>query len=149
MSVDWYKVAESDLREYAGMLDAEASIKERLQVLDGSLKSIRGPVLDDVPVSGGGSHYEDHLINAITERTEKRRQLAIVQQRIRMVERGLNALDDDERMILEGFYIHPVSRHRCADILAERIPCDRVTVYRKRAAAMRKMVLHSHGYPKT
>lgn len=149
MSVNWYKAVENDLREYMGMLDAEQSIKDRLEVLNEDLKSVRGPVLDDVPISGGGSHYEDHLLNKIQERTEKRRQLAIVRQRIKMVKRGLKALNDTERDVIDGFYFNPASRNRRADALSDRLHCDRATVYRIREQAMRKMVLHCHGLPKT
>ena len=147
MSVDWYKAAESDLREYSGLLDAIKSLEERLEVL-GEV-SLRGPVLDDVPIHGGGSHYEDHILNALSERTEKKRLLAINRQRVQMIERGLKSLDGEERAILDGFYIYPMSTYRCADILAEKLSYDRVTVYRKRTAAMKKYVLHTHGLPKT
>ncbi len=147
MSIDWYKAAETDLREYTGLLDAIKSLEERVAMLSGV--SLRGPVLDDVPIHGGGSHYEDHLINEIVEADEKKRLLAINRQRVKMIERGLQSLSDEERAILEGFYIYPMSTYRCADILAEKLSYDRATVHRRRGAAMRKYVLHTYGLPKT
>lgn len=139
----WDKEAESDLRKYPGLLNAVKNLRERVEYLEASSGSLKGSVCDDVPVHGGGSHYEDRILNNLVERERKKMLLNVDEQLIAAIERGLKALTDEERMVVEGFYFHPTKA--AADSLAAKIPCDRSVVYDIRKRALYKFTVHMYG----
>lgn len=140
----WDKEAESDLRKYPGLLNATKNLSERIEYLEASSGSLKGSVCDDVPVHGGGSHYEDRILNNLVERERKRMLLDVDEQLLTAIERGLSALTDEERMVIDGFYIYPVRSDK-ADALAARIPCGRATVFRIRDRALYKFTVSMYG----
>lgn len=139
----WDKEAEADLRKYPGMLNAVQNLEERVAFLTASSECLKGPVLDDVPIHGGGSHYEDRILDNLVEREKKKALLEVNRQQIRAIERGLSALNKDERDVLEGFYIHPSKG--CVDSLIARLHCERATVYRIRTRALYNFTVNMYG----
>lgn len=139
----WDDIAIGDLRRYPGLCSSVKNLSERLRILEESAADVKGANLDRIPLSGGGSCYEDKLLNVLVEKEKKRHLLKTDLQLKKAIERGLGALDDEERRVLEGFYMYP-SRN-AADSLASRIACDRATVYRIRKRALYKFTVHMYG----
>lgn len=139
----WDKEAESDLRKYPGLLNAVKNLRERIEYLEASSGSLRGAVCDDVPIHGGGTTFEDRILNNLVERERKRMLLSANEQLIAAIERGLSVLTEDEKTILEGFYFYP--SRKAAERLADQIPCDRATVYRIRDRALYQFTVNMYG----
>ena len=83
------------------------------------------------------------LLNNIIERDKLRSNLAGTVRWIKCVEGGLSVLSEEERLILDKFYIHPVPG--AADYLASVLHLDIKTVYKRKDAAVRKFTVAMYG----
>ena len=104
--MNWRNTAIEELRSYSKICEAEKSLRERLEALEARLTSTRGASLSAVPVHGGGSHYEDMLLDTIAERDAVTGELAYTVKKRKLIERGLAVLADDEREVVDRFYIN-------------------------------------------
>lgn len=139
----WNDVAIGDLRRYPGLCSSVKNLSERVRILEESAADVKGANLDRIPISGGGSHYEERILSNLVEKEKKRSLLKTNLQLKKAIERGLSALTKEERMVLEGFYMYPTKN--AADNLASRIHCDRATVYRIRTKALYTFTIHMYG----
>ena len=60
-----------------------------------------------------------------------------------IVEGGLSVLDDEERLVLDRFYIHRAKGN--VGELCERLNVEQATVYRKRDIALRRFTIALYG----
>ena len=105
----------------------------RLDDLKASIGSIRSPAAEKLP-GGGDYSVEDAILNNMAERELLEQNIRTVEAKVRWLETGLASLTEEERMILDRFFIH-----RERDVL-ERLMADlameRSSVYRLRNSAM-------------
>ena len=109
--MNWQKEAIADLRCYRSRKMSIESMTERLKALEDKFGAIRCATTDSTPVMGGASRLEDNLINNIVERQRIGLNIDATTRLIDLTERGLSALDDRQRTVLEKFYMNRPQGH--------------------------------------
>jgi len=139
----WSDCAVQDLKKYAGLKASIDNIEERIEALEIKFTGIKGAKTDKIPVHGGGSKWEDYMLDNIVER--ERLGLLLQADRIiaGIIERGLQALDKTERHVLDRFFIHRRKDH--IDTLIEELGVEQSQIYRMKDQALYKFTIHMYG----
>lgn len=141
--MDWKQEAIEKLRQYQAKHAALQAIPEDIRILEDAVMDVRSTCTDRVRVRNSGTKTEDILIGNIAKREELKIALAQAQCWVARVDRGLAALNEEERLILEYLYIAPVKGN--LDRLCERLCVEQASVYRKRDKALRRFTLALYG----
>ena len=139
----WDLAAIDKLKDYTAKKNAAAHIPAEIARLEDDFKHIRSATMDATPVEGGGNRREDMLLANICQRTELWHQLNNVELELAGIEKALDALTAEERLVLERFYINP---HKgSVDWLCEELGIERPTVYKRKDAAREKFTKLLYG----
>lgn len=141
--MNWQKEAIADLRCHEKRKAAMESLAEEIRELRSRTYGSSSPAADAVPVQGGSSTAEGRWIDVIDELERKKEAWRITKRRVDAVERGLAALDEQQREILEAFFINRVQGG--ADYLAEKLHLERTRVYELRESAIRDFTMARYG----
>lgn len=141
--MNWKIEAVDKLRQYEAKKQSLKSIPEEIARLESAMKSIRSATSDGTPVHGGGSGREDMMLSNIVHREELDRALEQAQIWVGLVDAGLELLTDEERLILDRFYVHP--EMGAANRLAGILDRDAKTIYRWKDAALRRFTICLYG----
>lgn len=141
--MNWKKEAENDLRSYMRRKDSLQNIQDKIASLDDRMQSIRGGMSDATPVQGGESRAQESLINCIAEKERLGHTRAAVSRLVKLVERGLAGLTDQERRVLELFYIQRQDGY--IERLMDELHVERAHVYRIKDAALYKFTVALYG----
>ena len=141
--MNWKFEAVEKLRLYEAKKQSLASIPEEIRFTESMMHSIRSASADGTPVSGGGSGREDMLLSNIVKREEMERTLEQAKIWVQLVEAGLEVLNDEDRLILNRFFMHP--EKGAADWLASALNLDVKTVYKRKDAALRRFTICLYG----
>lgn len=133
--MNWKKEAVSDLENYRENKEALVNLRERIQALKEKADGLKAIAADRVPVKGGSSKMEDHLIDNIAERERLKHTYLATKRLVGLVERGLTALSEEEKTVLSTLYIEPHTKG-AVDTLCGIIGCEKATVYRIRDNAL-------------
>ena len=141
--MNWQKEAINDLRCHEKRKAALESLADEIRELRGRTYSSSSPAVDAVPVQGGSSTAEGRWIAAIDEMERKKEVYRITKRRVDAVERGLAVLDEQQREILEAFFINRVQGH--VQALAEKYHVEQSRVYQMKDQAVRDFTLARDG----
>ena len=142
--MDWKQEAETKLLQYVARQQALTSIPEEIARLELDYNGLRASSPGDVHVTGGSEdRREDAMLSNIVRRQELRRQLESAQRWIALTDGGLSALNDEERLVLDRFYIH--RRKGACEQLCEELDREKAQVYRRREKALRRFTLALYG----
>ena len=142
--MNWKFEAIEKLKEYAARKKAITSIPEEIKRLEEDAQRIRAASTDATPVQGGGSAREDMLLSNIVHREELQRRLSDARRWVEIVDGGLAVLTDDDRLVLDRFYIHPMRGN--VDRLCLELGLEEAkSVYRRKDKALRKFTLAIYG----
>ena len=141
--MNWKKIAIERLKDYAKRKQACETIPEQITALEMAFTSIRGATTDETAVKGGGNKREDILIENIVKREELGNNLDIVKREIEITEKALDTLTDEQRLILDRFYIHKAHGH--VEWLCEELCVERSRVYALKDEALREFTLACYG----
>lgn len=141
--MNWKNEAMDKLRQYGARKNALKSIPQEIEQLKATRSAIRSASSDAIPVRGGGNGREDMLLSSIVKEEELERALQAARIDAELTGAGLECLDDEERMILDRFYIHPLKG--AADRLADELNLDTKTVYKRKDAALRHFTISLYG----
>ena len=130
----WRMDALNELQSYAARKQALEIIPGRITELRETATAIRSSTSDATPVKGGGSGREDALLNNIVCRQKLEKSLERTKESVSRVERALGTLTQDDRRILECFYILP--RKGAVSQLASELHLDEKTIYNRRNNAV-------------
>ena len=142
--MNWKKEAADKLRNYTARQQAVNNITAELHRLACKAVSIRSATADGSPVQGGGSGREDAMLNNLCRRQELERQLEQVQLWCSVVDGALAVLTEQERLVLDRFYIHPSKGN--LERLCQELGAEVATVYRKRDAALHRFTIALFGF---
>ena len=142
--MNWKKEAADKLRNYTARQQAVNNITAELHRLACKAVSIRSATADGSPVQGGGSGREDAMLNNLCRRQELERQLKQVELWCSVVEGALAVLNEQERLVLDRFYIHPSKGN--LERLCQELGAEVATVYRKRDAALHRFTIALFGF---
>jgi len=146
-AMNWKREAMDKLKSYEAHRTALGSIPRELKRLESAYAGIRGAATDATPVSGGGSTREDVMLSNIVHRDELLRRLREARLWVSTVDRALGVLDEEERLVLDKFYMHRAKG--AVGELCERLSVEQSTVYRKRDNALRHFTLALYGATET
>lgn len=141
--MNWKTEAVDKLKRYEAMKVALKNIPEEIARLKSAMGGIRSATADGTPVQGGGSGREDMLLSNIVQREELGKSLEQANLWVKETDRAMKVLTDEERLILDRFYIHP--RMGAAEHLAGDLGLDVKTVYRRKDSALRRFTIALYG----
>lgn len=141
--MDWKTMAVEKLKDYEAKRQALESIPLQIAEVESAMTSIRSTRADSTPVRGGGSGYEEKMLNCIVQRDELQRCLDRAKLWVGVVERGLGVLTDEERLILDRFYIHPAKGN--VDRLCGELFVETTQVYRRKDRALYRFTVALYG----
>lgn len=135
--MDWRICAEDDLRRYKQMKIGLINSKDRLQLVS---EAIRSP---KTSLGERSKRMESELINAFVEKERLTANINSAERMINIIERGLASLSEEDRRLLEKFYMSnsPTKmRH-----LSEEFGYEARTLYRKRERALTNFTIAMYG----
>jgi DNA-binding CsgD family transcriptional regulator len=135
----WRKEAINELESYEARKQALINIPDQIKELEEKITSIRSPSVDSVSVFGGGGSRDDALLNNIVARDMLKQNLEDARKSCSRVSGALNILTQEEREILERFYLKP--EKKAAFNIAEQLNVDHKTVYSRKDAALKKFII--------
>lgn len=142
--MDWKQAAIQRLKDYEARKKAVALLGEQIKNLEMQFASIRGAKTDGEPVMGSnGNRREDILLSNIVLRDELKANRQIAGREIEITEKGLAALNDEERRILELFYISRPYDH--VTRLCQELKVEKSEVYRRKNTALDKFTIACYG----
>ena len=141
--MDWKSIAIEKLRDHEAKRRALESIPLELAQIESSMTSIRSSRADGTPVKGGGSGYEDRMLGLIVKKQELEDNLDRAQLCVDMVTGALQTLNQEERLILDRFYINAAKGN--VDRLCGELWLEQSAVYRRKDAALRKFTIALYG----
>ena len=139
----WSDCAVQDLKKYAGIKASLDNIAERIELLEMKFTSLKGVQTDKIPVQGGGSHWEDFLLDNIVERERLQLLHSADTKLVAVMERGLAVLNKTERLVLDRFFIHR-QRDHINNLIAE-LNLEQAQIYRIKDQALYKFTIHMYG----
>lgn len=141
--MNWKQEAIEKLEQYDAKKQSLRSIPTEIDRLESLARQIRGSRTDGIAVRSSSGGREDMLLNNIIQREELNWSLEQAQKWVGLVESGLGVLNDEDRLILDRFYIR--SEKGAADRLAGDLCMDVKTVYRRKDAALRRFTIALWG----
>lgn len=141
--MDWKKEAADKLRKYSAKKEAIRTIPEEIRLREEMFAGIRSASADSTPVAGGGSTREDMLLSNIVHRQELQSALKQARRWVGIVDRGMSVLTEEERLILDRFYIHPAKGN--VERLCGELKIEQASAYRRRDAALRHFTIALYG----
>lgn len=141
--MDWRNEAKEKLKIYSVKKVSVDNLSDEIRELQHRRRSIRSAASDGTPVSGGTNIREDMLLNTIVLQKELEENLRIVTRWVRTVEKALNELTDEERAILNRFFIYP--EKGAAERLSLDLGIDPKTVYYRKDRALEKFTYALYG----
>ena len=135
--MDWKLCAVDDLRQYKQIKIGILNSKERLRMINRTVKN------SPYSPGSGQRRLDATLINALVEGERLGRNIASAEQIIKLTERGLGALDDEERKVLEKLYM--ANTPKTSSLIAKELGYEVRTLYRLRDRALQKFTLAMYG----
>ena len=142
--MNWKTEAVYKLREYNSKKKALTNLEEKIKMKETEITAIRTSQLSQAPSHGTNENTaQDRLISSIAEKDELKLNLAIVRRQIAAIEHGLAELDEEQRTVLDMFFID----RQCGYIglLCDMLNVEVATVYRKKDEALRKFTVIMYG----
>lgn len=142
--MNWTYEAIDKLKGYEAHRRALENIPKEIKRLESAMCGIRSAETDSTPVQGGGSMREDMMLSNIAHRQELEWTLEQARLWVDRVDNGLGVLDDEERLVLDRFYIHRARgnvRRLCDELGVQ----DESTVYRRKDKAVRHFTIALYG----
>lgn len=141
--MDWKSMAIDDLREYNARRQALETLPLQIAEIGAEMSSIRSSGDMNAVRGGGAGSREDVLISRMVKREKLQRNLDRAKLWISSIDKGLAALTEDERHILDRFYINPAKGN--VDRLCEELAVEKTALYKRKDAALRRFTLALYG----
>ena len=141
--MDWKQEAADKLLQYAFRRQSLDSIPAEIRRLELDYSALRASGVSAIPVHGQGSRREDAMLTNIVRREELARQLESARQWVAFTESGLEALPEEDRLILDRFFVH--RSKGAAERLCEELDREKAQVYRRRDRALKRFTLALYG----
>lgn len=133
------------LKDFPRQAAAVDSLAEELRRLELEATSVKPARVDGAPVRGStASAREDRLLSNLVRREEVQRMQERAKLACSVVQIGLQALEDDERHLLEAMYIHTTAGR--AERLADELGlADSRSVYKRTENALHRFTIALYG----
>jgi len=145
--MNWKREAIDKLKNYEAHRQALENIPREIKRLESAYTGLRSASTENAPVSGGGGTREDCVLSNIVLRDELKRRLKEARLWVSQVNKALAVLDDEERLVLDRFYIHRAKG--AVEALCESLSLEKSAVYDRRDKALRHFTLALYGVTET
>lgn len=132
---DWKNEAIEKLKDYEAKRQALRIIPREIEQLESELVGLKNAPVDE--------SNKDRILDCTMQRAELLRNLKHAHLWVADVSAALDILDQDDRRLLERFYID--GRSRAATELATEFIADIKTIYRRKDNALRKFTIALYG----
>lgn len=142
--MNYLREASDKLRKHKARQAALERLNDQLNTIE--MELLWGPRAvrtDATPVQGGGNGWEEATLNRIAERDELRRQGHIVRNKVLLVSRALEALDEEDRKVLELFYVDRPTDYITR--LCQLLHVEKAQVYKRKDQALRNFAISLYG----
>lgn len=133
---DWSRRAKKALQNYkylrVGLENYALDIKE----LEAKLYGIRVAAADCTPVVGSGNKYEDSLLNCIDKLDAMNAKYEEYKAALEKIQRGLDALNETDALVLQRFYLDDISYSEAVDRLRGELGYEERQIDRFRHRAL-------------
>ena len=143
--MNWKAEAMERLQKYDAMRTSVQNIPAELRRLEVEACSIRAARTEEAPVRGSGGRREDAMLSNVVRRQQLQWALDQAKLWVEITERGLQALNPEEKLILHRFYLYP--ERGCVDRLCQELGVEQSSVYRKRDRALNRFTVAVYGCP--
>lgn len=137
------RLAERDLKNYMLKAKAAETIPLRIRQLEQNFTAIRSALTDSTPVSGGTNKRENALAMNIAARDAFAAELAEIRAWLRAVDKALEVLDGQERLIIDRCYIH--NTRDWLERLKDELHLEQSQIYYYRDLALYKFTIAYYG----
>lgn len=141
--MNWKLMAEEDLKKYTAQKQSIESIPQKIIALKDRAASIKCGISDMDPVQGGVSQTEDKLLDNMMERERLKYTYKASKRMVELIEKGLSGLDDEEKLVLDRFYINRSQGH--VERLMEELNFEQRQVYNIKDKALYKFTIAMYG----
>lgn len=141
--MNWQSFAVQKLKSYEARKTAVDSIPDRIKALELEATAIKAGAGDGMPKAHGENKAEAQLIGNIAEREELATNLELARREIELTDKGLSALDDEEKRVLYIFFINRPYRH--IELLCEELHIEKTKLYGLKDEALKKFTLACYG----
>jgi hypothetical protein len=141
--MNWKKESENELRDYGQKQNALSNIPQLLDQIEYELSILNARKTRTESIGGRTYKLDDLLIENIIKKHELERNLLLTKQRVELIEHGLLSIPEDERRILELFYID--RPYDYIQILGEEFGYEKSSLYNKKDRALRRFTLAMYG----
>ncbi|MBO5768041.1 MAG: hypothetical protein J6Q72_05115 [Clostridia bacterium] len=141
--MDYREQAKDLLKRKNALVNAYAAIREELGALEDERASCKSAIARAREQGREYTVFEDRLINILAELEDCRFRKSVVERELNKIERGMNALDEYERDLLEGFFCTPCAK--ISEYLMAKYYKERATLYRDKLNALELFTRSVYG----
>ena len=142
--MNWRQEAANDLMNYPRRKESLQNIAEQMAALKAQFGAIKSASNDSTPVMGGGeSRYEDWLLNNIVKRERLSLTYQATKRLVNVVEKGLAGLSEQERHVIDRFYINRTKDY--IERLINETGYEQAQIYRIKTDALYKFTIAMYG----
>lgn len=143
--MNWKQEAIDRLRSYPARQRALSALPQQVEEVQLKRRGIRAASIDGTAVRGGGNGRENMLLDSMVYQEELERRLEMTKKWVAATEAALSALDQEERLVLDRFYMHPARgniERLCEELGIENPP----GVYKRKDRALRRFTMALYGW---
>lgn len=142
--MNWQKEAIEDLKNYNNLKEGIKSLKLRINSLNNNYKAIKTGDFSLQKVQGGKNKSSDErLIDNIAQRERLALVLKADQMLAERIEQGLQALNEQERLVIEELVIK--DKKNAIIELSRTLAYEKSKIYTMRNEAIRKFTIFMYG----
>lgn len=139
--MNFVKEAIEDLRNYEPRKVAMLNLQDKIKTAEAKIYGLRSGA-GGSGVKGGGEH-DEALINQIAAKEKYQTNLKIISAFVDQVDRALAVLTEEERVVLDGFYINRPTDYR--NRLCDKLHIEESTLYRIKDNAIKRFTIALYG----
>ena len=142
--MNWQKEAIEDLKNYNNLKEGIKSLKLRINSLNNNYKAIKTGDFSMQKVQGGKNKSSDErLIDNIAQRERLALVLKADQMLAERIEQGLQALNEQERLVIEELVIK--DKKNAIIELSRTLAYEKSKIYTMRNEAIKKFTIFMYG----
>ena len=122
---------------------AISQLESELETAEAEFCAIKASNLDKMPSGSGDNIQEEKLLTVIAKKDELAKNLEYTRKHVADMDRLLNQLPDEERLIIERSVIN--NEKYAAETLADELGYERRQIFNKKNAALTHLAQLRHG----
>ena len=139
--INWKKEAIEELKRLEDLKESIHHLNERIELTQNQLYNISAVQIGERV--GGSGDGDDVRLSKMVELEELKARKLITEKRVQLLQDCLDKLSEEQRLILNRFYIRHTSDY--IEELEEVLYMPRATIYREKDRALRRLTELLYG----